>query len=308
MQKNNYSQSVYAPHIALFAVQLFFGASAVLGKLSLLSFPAIAIVGFRAAGGAAAFYALQRFRGGLKLDKTSHYFYFFIFSLFGVIFNHLLFFTGLSYTTAVNASLLAVMIPIFTIIISVIARLDKLSWRKAFGIILASAGVIYLIDPSRASFSSETTVGNILLILNGFSYALYIVISKKLVSHYGALKSIAWIFIFGAMINFPLGLYSLQSVTLSEVTLTGWLATIGVVLFPTILAYYWNAWALTKVSPGIVAIYIYLQPVIGFFLAIVFLNEAWSYRILTAMILIFLGVYLANYNRKIQKCEMLHLT
>lgn len=308
MQKNNFSESTHAPHIALFAVQIFFGASAVLGKLALQSFPAMAIVGFRAAGGAAAFCILQRFRGSLRLDKTSHYFYFFIFGLFGVIFNHLLFFEGLSMTTAVNASLLSVMIPIFTIMVSVVLRLDKLSWRKIIGIILASAGVVYLIDPGKASFNSDTTVGNLLLVLNGLSYAIYLVISKKLVSHYGALKSIAWVFLFGAMINLPIGIFSLQSVEISNISLTGWLATAGVVLFPTILAYYWNAWALAKVTPGIVAVYTYLQPLIGLFLAIIFLNEIWTYRILTAMVLIFIGVFLVNSERKVYKRELLHLT
>lgn len=308
MKESSFSELNYAPHIALLAVQVFFGASAVLGKLALLSFPAMAIVGFRAAGGALAFCFLQKFRGGLKLEKRSHYLYFFVFSLFGVIFNHLLFFKGLSLTTAVNASLLAVMIPVFTITVSVIIGADKISRRKVFGILLASAGAIYLIDPRRASFASETTIGNLLLIVNGFSYAVYIVLSKKLVSHYGALKSIAWVFLFGALVNFPIGLFSLRSVELENVSALGWAATAGVVVFPTILAYYWNAWALVRVTPGIVAAYTYLQPLIGFVLAIIFLGETWSYRIIVAMLLIFSGVYLVNVNCTARREEIMHLT
>ena len=44
----------------------------------------------------------------LALEKRKDYFYFAVFSLFGVILNQLLFFQGLSLTTAVNTSLLAV--------------------------------------------------------------------------------------------------------------------------------------------------------------------------------------------------------
>jgi drug/metabolite transporter (DMT)-like permease len=58
-------------------------------------------------------------------------------------------------------------------------------------VILACAGVIYLIDPTNASFSSATTQGDVLIILNCFSYATYIAVSKRLINHYGALKSIA---------------------------------------------------------------------------------------------------------------------
>jgi len=275
-----------------------FGSAPILGKLALVAFPSYAIVGFRVAGAASAFYFLQRFRGGLRLRKRSHYFYFALFSLLGVIVNQLLFFKGLSLTTATNTSLLAVTIPVFAILISTFIGNDQLSWQKIAGIILAACGVIYLIDPMKASFSSETTQGDVLIILNSLSYAAYVALSKKLISHYGALKSIAWLFLFGAIINVPIGLISMQSVELSKVSFASWIALAAVIIFPTILAYYWNTWALARVEPSVVAVYIYLQPLIGTLLAIFVLKEEWKPRIFLAMILIFSGVYLVTRKRK----------
>lgn len=288
----------YEPHIALIAVQLFFGSAAILGKAALQTFPAFAIVGFRVGGAAFAFYFLQKFRGNLYLDKKIHYLYFVVFSCFGVIFNQLLFFKGLSLTTATNTSLLAVMIPVFAFLVSALIGNDKITWRKTLGIVIAACGVIYLINPVNASFSSATTQGDILIILNSMSYAIYVAISKKLISYYGALKSIAWLFLFASVINVPIGLYSLSAVNLSEVSTASWLAVTAIVLFPTILAYYWNAWALARVEPSIVAVYIYLQPLIGTFAAIFILGEMWKPRIFLAMILIFAGVYLVTRKRK----------
>ena len=89
-------QSNYAPHIALLAVNLMFGTAAILGKFALEAFPAFAIVGFRVLGGALAFYALQRITGTMALEKRAHYWYFALFALFGIVFNQLFFFTGLS--------------------------------------------------------------------------------------------------------------------------------------------------------------------------------------------------------------------
>lgn len=287
-----------APHIALLSVQAFFGASAMLGKFALTAFPPVAIVGFRVAGAAAAFYALQRTRGGMRLDKRVDYLYFLLFACFGVIFNQLLFFKGLSLTTATNTSLLAVMIPVFTILVSVIIGNDKFTWMKAAGTILAGGGVIYLIDPQNASFSSATTQGDILIILNSMSYATYIAFSKRLVTHYGAMKSIAWVFLFASIVNVPLGAISLSTIDISQVNLTAWLALGGVVLFSTILAYYWNTWALARVEPSVVAVYTYLQPLIGTVLAIFVLGEAWKPRIFPAMVLIFAGVFLVTRKRK----------
>jgi drug/metabolite transporter (DMT)-like permease len=284
----------YAPHVALFAVQVFFGTATVLGKFALLAFPPFALVGFRVGGAALAFYILQRFRGNLVLDNGKDYLKFAGFALIGVALNQLFFFKGLSLTTAVNTSLIAVTIPIFTILISALMGNDSLSWRKAAGIVLAAVGVVYLINPTQASFGSETTQGDILIVLNSLCYAVYMAISKRLISHYGALKSIAWLFLMASLINVPIGIVSLQTVNLREVSINSWLFVAGLVIFPTILAYFWNAWALSRVEPSIVAVYIYLQPLMGFLAAILFLGEHFSLRLLISALLVFAGVFLVT--------------
>ncbi|MGI8670723.1 MAG: DMT family transporter [Aridibacter sp.] len=292
------SENNYAPHIALFAVQLMFGSAPILGKFALEAFPSFAIVGFRVAGGALAFYILQRFSGSLALEKRSHYAYFALFALFGIVLNQLLFFTGLSLTTATNTSLLAVLIPIFAIVVSSFVGNDVLNWKKITGIIIAGCGVVYLIDPTKAGFSSSTTQGDILVLLNSLSYAIYLAISKKLITKYGSLKSIAWLFLFGAIINVPIGVVSLSTVELSTVSTQAWIALAAVLIFPTILAYYWNTWALARVEPSVVAVYVYMQPLIGTFLAITILGEKWNPRIFVAMGLIFAGVFLVTKKKK----------
>ena len=67
-----------------------------------------------------------------------------------------------------------------------------------------------------------------------------------------------------------------------------------VILLPTVGAYYLNAWALTHVSPGTVASYIYLQPLIAFGFAPLVLGERWNSRTGIATLLIFAGVALVT--------------
>ncbi len=299
-------ENSYAPHIALFAVQVFFGTATVLGKFALLAFPPFALVGFRIGGAALAFCFLQRMRGTLALDNRRHYWQFALFALIGVTLNQLLFFKGLSLTTAVNTALISVTIPIFAILISVIIGTDFLSRRKVLGIAVAAFGVIYLINPGKASFGSETTQGDILIVLNSLCYAIYLGISRRLLSHYGALKSIAWMFMFASLINVPIGLFSLQTVNLPEVSLNSWGFVAGLVIFPTILAYFWNAWALSRVEPSVVAVYIYLQPLMGFSAAVLFLGEHFSVRLLISAMLVFTGVFLVTrkkFNTQAQSVE-----
>ena len=55
-----------------------------------------------------------------------------------------------------------------------------------------------------------------------------------------------------------------------------------------------NAFALARVSPSIVAVYIYLQPVIGFILAVAFLGEVLDSKFAVAALFVFAGVYLTT--------------
>jgi drug/metabolite transporter (DMT)-like permease len=62
------------------------------------------------------------------------------------------------------------------------------------------------------------------------------------------------------------------------------------VLVPTVGAYYLNSWAVTRVDSSVVAIYVYLQPLVAFGFAPVILGESWNSRTLVACALIFGGV------------------
>jgi drug/metabolite transporter (DMT)-like permease len=286
------------PHAALIFVQLFFGCAPVLGKAALTAFPTSAIVGFRVAGALAAFFILGRTTGSLALKKRSHYLYFALFSLLGVVLNQLFFFKGLSVTTAANTSLLAVTIPVFALLISSAMGSERLTWLKTVGTLIAASGVIYLIDPETASFSAATTQVDIMIILNSLFFGAYIAISKNMFAEYGPFKSMFWLFAFASVVILPLGIYSVAPTDLKNVPPASWMAVAAIVIFPTILAYYWNAWALARVSPSVVAVYIYFQALVGVVLAILFLGEGFPRRLIASTTLVFTGVFIVTRNRE----------
>jgi drug/metabolite transporter (DMT)-like permease len=297
------SDTDYAPHVALLLVQITFGSLPVIGKIVLKVIPSFAVVGFRVGLTALALFLFQRFRGDLKLEKRSDYWRFAVLSFFGVTLNQFLFISGLALTKASNTSLLAVTIPIFALTVGSVLGIEKLRSLTIFGIIAAAAGVVLLIDPRSASFSSETTLGDVLIILNSLSYGIYVVVSKDVITRNGALKSIAWVFIFASLICVPVGLHSLSAVEISNVSPTVWLLLLYIALVATLLPYLLNAWALARVNPSMVAVYIYLQPLIGFFTAVVFLGEKVTWWTIFAAVLIFCGVFLVTRRRRLEITE-----
>jgi len=284
----------YAPHVALLLVQIFFGSLPVIGKIVLKVIPAFGLVGFRVGITAICLMIFQRSRGDFRLAERGDYWRLFVLSIFGVSLNQVLFISGLSLTKASNTSLLAVTIPIFALSVGAIFGVEKLRLLKIFGIVVAAVGVILLLDPRKASFSSETTLGDMLIIINSLSYGIYVATSKKTISRNGAIKSMTWLFMFAALVCIPLGAFSMSSVDFSTVTPTIWLLILHVSIVSTALPYIFNAWALARVNPSTVAVYVYLQPIIGFLLAVVFLGEEVSLFTILAAVLIFSGVFLVT--------------
>jgi drug/metabolite transporter (DMT)-like permease len=103
-----------------------------------------------------------------------------------------------------------------------------------------------------------------------------------------------WVFIFSAFICIPLGVYSMSSVDLSALEPKTWLLVGYIAIGVTAAPYLLTAWALARVNPSTVAVYIYLYPLIGFLLAVAFLGEQIDIRFILATFLIFGGVYLVT--------------
>lgn len=279
-----------APHLALVAVQIMFGTWPLFGKIALRSLSSTSLVSFRIFGAAIVFSLLQRKLNELLQLPKRVIAWLVLSSLLGVVVNQLVFVKGLSLTTAINATLLTTTIPVVTLAVSIALGYDRPSIRHVLGIVLAAAGVIYLVDPWRANFAAQTTLGNILIITSSFCYGAYIAVSRDLFRRYGALNVITWIFLIGALVTLPIASYTWSVEGLGTISTGVWLSIAYIILVPTVGAYYLNSWAITRVPPSVVAIYIYLQPLLAFGLAPIVLGESWNSRTIVACVLIFAGV------------------
>jgi drug/metabolite transporter (DMT)-like permease len=279
-----------APHLALIAVQVMFGTWPIIGKTVLRTVPSTGLVGLRVAGAALAFIVIGRVTGGVGRIQRRDWPLLIVSSLLGLVLNQWLYVKGLSLTTAINSTLLSTTIPVFTLFVGILLRTDRATLRRMVGIALAASGVIYLIGPTRSEFSSLTRAGDLLIVTNSLCYGAYIAVSKDLVKRYRALTVITWVFIVACVATVPAGVITLSHISLADITAGVWLKILFIILVPTVGAYYLNAWALARVPPSTVAVYIYLQPLIAFVLAPLVLGERLSWRAAIASLFIFAGV------------------
>lgn len=303
-EANTPSPESLKPHVALVAVQFFFGTWPIVGKLALRVLPSTELVAFRIVGAALAFVILRGISGGsLRIQRRSDYARFALYSLLGVVLNQFLYVKGLALSTAINATILATTIPIATLVVSLLLGYERASARVLLGMAVAAAGVLYLVNPLHADLSHDKLIGNLLLVLNTFAFGAYIAISQDAIKRYGALTVITWVFIFASFAALPIGGYQLAHTPLTHLGAHVWLAVAYIILVPTVGAYYLNAWALGRVAPSTVAIYIYLQPLIAFALAPLVLGEQINSRTGIAAILIFVGVALVTLRTRSRAIE-----
>ena len=114
---------------------------------------------------------------------------------------------------------------------------------------------------------------------------------------YSTLNVITWIFVIASIATIPAGVYSLSKISISQISIGVWLAVAYIIILPTAGAYFLNAWALARVPPSTVAVYIYLQPLFAFVLAPIVLGEALSSRAIVSSLLIFAGVLVVTRRR-----------
>ena len=291
------------PHLALVAVQLFFGTWPIVGKIVLRAMPSTTLAAARVAGGAIAFLILSRSLKRIRVAGRADYLKFALYGLLGVALNQLLFIKGLSLSTVINANLLGTMIPVFTLVASVLLGRESFSGRVAVGLAVAALGAAYLVNPFGADFSGSSTAGNLLLVSNAFFYGLYLAISQDAIRRHGAMTVLTWMFVMANVVTLPVGLYSLRDVQLANVEPHVWLALLYIVVVPTVLTYYLNAWALGRVEPSVVAVYIYMQPLIALALAPLVLGERPGPRTFVAAALIFAGVGIVTFKRRSRAFE-----
>lgn len=289
-------------HIALIIVNALYAASYTVAKFIMPEF--ILPFGFifiRVIGALAFFWLIALFFKAEKINKEDYPRLFFC-GFFGVALNQLLFFKGLNITTPVNASLMMVTTPILVVVIAIIAKKETFSWYKVLGIMLGALGALIILIGKNFNFNSNTALGDFLVLLNATSYGIFLTIVKPLMKKYSSITVIKWVFLFGFIPVFFVGFTEFNQVNWHSFQLSTWYSLIFIVVGVTCIAYLFNIFALSKVNPSVVGIYIYLQPLLAATIAIMFKADSFNLTKIIAAICVFLGVYFVSfYQPKIKK-------
>ena len=249
----------------------------------------------RVLGAAIIFWLLGLFVKSEKIEKCD-YKKIALAAFFGVGLNMLTFFKGLSYTTPISASVMMVTSPILVLIFSAIIIKKSIGRNRILGILIGLIGAVILIvyGNSADGNASNRTLGNFLVFVNAASYALYLVLAKNLISKYNPIVFVKWLYLFGLFYVIPFGFAEIAEVNWQIIPSSIYLKIGFVIVFTTCITYLFNLFALSKLKPTTVSVFIYLQPVIATIYALIVGSDSLNFIKISSTILIFFGVYLVT--------------
>jgi drug/metabolite transporter (DMT)-like permease len=221
-------------------------------------------------------------------------------AFFGMVLNMTMFFKGLSLSTPINSSVVITIAPILLLILSGIFLKEKITWLKTLGITLGLLGALILVlyGAKTQPNAPNIPLGNLLFIVNATSYSIYLIMVKPLVAKYNSISLMKFFFLFAVIMNLPIGYYEFIQVDWTGLSLDSTWKLAFVVVGTTVLTYLFNIYALKQLSPSVIGVFMYMQPLIATIFAIIMGADTITTLRVAAATLIFLGVFLTTRKKR----------
>jgi drug/metabolite transporter (DMT)-like permease len=213
-----------------------------------------------------------------------------------MVLNMTMFFKGLSLSTPINSSVVITIAPVLLLVLSAVFLKERITLVRALGIGLGLAGALVLIlfGVKTQANAPNIPLGNMLFLINAASYSVYLIIVKPLTAKYSSITLMKFFFLFAVIINIPIGFQEFTQVDWLHLNLEIIGQLVFVVIGTTVLTYLFNIYALKQLSPSVIGVFMYLQPLIATVFAIITGSDTLTTIRVIAASLIFLGVYLAT--------------
>ena len=277
--------------LALIAARVFSGLNVnVMSYLLPLWIAPLSCVSLRLTFGAAVFWIVSIFakpenvalKDKLKLIAMGTLGIFSYMSLYAL---------SISYTTPVNFAIFNAMQPLWVVIVSSVVYRESVDYKKLLGLAMGFAGALLCIlsEPS-AEVASSPLLGNMLAIVSSIIYAVYLVMSGRMVGHLSSVTILRYTFSSGAVVSLLLlpfiGFHAPVFEGGFKLMPTALLAF--VLLFPTVITYFLIPVGLKYLKSTVVALYGYVTLIVA--ATVSFITGAGRFEPVVLLSLLLIGV------------------
>jgi drug/metabolite transporter (DMT)-like permease len=183
-------------------------------------------------------------------------------------------FVGTELSTAANGALVTSATPAFVLLFAALLLAEKITRRRLLALVIATVGVVAVIDPRNAMVSPNFFWGNICLVAAALTWALYSVLIRKITQETDVLTTTLIAFIGGLPVCLPLSGWEVATQGFHAVSLgvVGGILFLGIISTALAMVLWNNAFAVLEA--GVASLTFFAQPVVGTLLSVLFLNES----------------------------------
>ena len=210
---------------------------------------------------------------------------------------------GASQTNPIDASMIATLGPVVTLIVAHIVNPQRPSWIKVLGAVLAIVGAMALLTDKNFHLLSNTTdaFGNALVLFAVIAIATNTVLINKTLRRYGELTIMGWFYIIGFVMAIPFFYNDLWSLFTTNLTLLSIAELAYVTLLGTALPMYLLYVGRAHLTAVHTALYRYIQPLVATTLALLRGQNIIDGATKVGATLIFIGVVLVVAGNSLRK-------
>ena len=223
-------------------------------------------------------------------------------SLCGIALNQFLYVGGVQYTVPTHAGVTSTAIPVFTLIMAALFMRQHICFKRAVGIALACIGALTMVLSSAgADEGGGAMIGDLMCLGSQVFAAAYFVFFSQLITRYGVLTLMKWLFTISALVTWPLFSGRLVAVEWAVVGESELLSLAYVVGIGTFVCYLVLNYAQGRLAAPVVASYNYIQPVVATVFSMVWGMGSLTFMGVVATCLILVGVWMVSTGDTLRK-------
>lgn len=184
---------------------------------------------------------------------------------------------GMSLSTAFSSALVLTSGPLFTLLILVALKAERLRRVQVAGTLVACAGIAIFLADKFAAGVSRAGLGDLMLIAAAFLFSLYTVLAQPLVQRYGPLIVLCYTLLFGSPLILAFTLGAALQVDYRALPPMVWFGLFWTIVCSSLLG--WLMWAWVNAVRGVArtAPFAYLPPPIAGVVAWLTLGETFTW-------------------------------
>ena len=284
-------------HSAVLLANVIFGLGVPVTKLLLDEWVSpMAYMATRCMGAAAIFWLISLFMPRERVERRD-LLVIMGGGLLGFVVSQTLTAWALHFTTPVYFSIIATLTPVATMVCAALLIGERLSLRGALGVAIGVVGALLMVMVGwQVGSGMNDLLGIGLAVLSLLTWAVYLIITRKVSVKYTAVTQMKWVFMVSTLAVLPFSWTDLQASRLysSQWAWSGVAEMAFIVVFATVAGFFAIPFALRYLKTTTVSVYTNLQPVVASFVAIAIGQDLLSWDKPVSLALVLLSAWIVT--------------